>query len=193
MPLWVKPTEDKAPGNADIVNQGAHWCNNNIDEVVVADLFIKQQSQPSPALTLDLWGTKEPSASKDKRPETYSSVSAVSSGVRENQASLLEQEIMQEGIQKILESSVEVSPNSQDEVVAEIVRTELKEQHLESLYDYFLKHLYPLYSNPIASDEISQYLGLHKSQVKEWLIRAVEGGVLVRKTRPVRYQWNKPV
>ena len=190
VPLWVKPTEDRAAGNADIVNQGAHWCSSSVDEVVVADLFIKPQSQPSQAPTLDLWGAETPSASQDNESESYSYVSTVSSDVRESQPSLLEQKVEQEEIQKVLEGSVEAAPNLQDEIVAEIVRVELKEQHLESLYDSFLKHLNLLCRTPIASDEISQSLGLHKSQVKEWLIRAVEDGILVKKTRPVRYQWN---
>ncbi|WP_201772719.1 DNA-processing protein DprA [Endozoicomonas numazuensis] len=159
VPLWVKPTEDRAAGNEDIVNQGAHWCHNSIDKMVVADLFIKQ---PSQVPTLDLWGAEEPSASQDKGSESYSSVATVSSEIRGSQPSLLEQ------------------------------KAEHKEQHLESLYAFFLKHLQPLCKTPIASDDISQSLGLHKSQVKEWLIRAVEDGVLVKKTQPVRYQWNNP-
>lgn len=55
VPLWVKPTEDRGSGNAGIVDQGGRWCSSNIDKLVVADLFIKQQSQSSQATTLDLW------------------------------------------------------------------------------------------------------------------------------------------
>ncbi|MGI9281963.1 MAG: DNA-processing protein DprA [Endozoicomonas sp.] len=177
VPLWVKPTEDRAAGNTEIVGQGAQWCNNSIDEIVVGNLLVRQQSQTSPAPTLDLWGTEELPVSKNKVAETYSLVSTLNSELRESQPTLIEQEI-------------EEKENAQDEIIIDLTAEEYKEQHLEPLYEYFLKHLHPLCRSPIASEEISQSLGLHNSQVKEWLTRAVEDGVLVKKTRPVRYEWN---
>ncbi|WP_222842178.1 DNA-processing protein DprA [Endozoicomonas montiporae] len=187
VPLWVKPTEDRAAGNADIVNQGAHWCNNSIDEVVVTDLFIKHRLQPTQAPTLDLWGAEERSVSQNKELESYSSVSTVGSEVGESQPNLPEQE----GIQAANDSKAKAAPKIQDEVVADADLTACREPDLEPLYDFFLKHLHSLCSTPIAPDEISQSLGLHNSQVKEWLMRAVEEGILVKKTRPVRFQWSE--
>lgn len=43
VPVWVKPTDDTEAGNADIVKQGARWCDNMIEQFDVNSLFVHYQ------------------------------------------------------------------------------------------------------------------------------------------------------
>ena len=40
VPLWVKPTSDPEAGNAELVNKGGSWCEENIEQLQLNSLFI---------------------------------------------------------------------------------------------------------------------------------------------------------
>ncbi|MCF6363481.1 MAG: DNA-protecting protein DprA [Gammaproteobacteria bacterium] len=56
VPLWVKPTNDKAAGNAEIVRHGAHWCEEMIDRISIYSLFEDQAFSKIPK---DLFSVSE--------------------------------------------------------------------------------------------------------------------------------------
>lgn len=45
VPLWVKPTQDKDAANAMLVNKGGHWCEESIQRLDLATLFIVPQKE----------------------------------------------------------------------------------------------------------------------------------------------------
>ena len=56
VPLWVKPTSDKAAGNAEIVQKGAHWCETVVDEMSIPSLF---ESWTMSGQSMDLFAVSE--------------------------------------------------------------------------------------------------------------------------------------
>jgi len=56
VPLWVKPTRDKAAGNAGIVQKGAHWCETVVDEMSIPSLF---ESRTISGQSMDLFAVSE--------------------------------------------------------------------------------------------------------------------------------------
>ena len=45
VPLWVKPKQDKDAANAMLVSKGGHWCEENIQRLDLATLFIAPQKE----------------------------------------------------------------------------------------------------------------------------------------------------
>ena len=71
VPLWVKPTNDNDAANADLVNKGGRWCESDIYQLNVRDLFFSssdielQIKEEQPELFLmsaqtDLFAEPEP-------------------------------------------------------------------------------------------------------------------------------------
>jgi len=56
VPLWVKPTNDKTAGNAEIVRQGAYWCEGVVDRISIQSLFEGQAFNEPPK---DLFAVSE--------------------------------------------------------------------------------------------------------------------------------------
>ncbi|WP_213992609.1 hypothetical protein [Sodalis sp. dw_96] len=55
-------------------------------------------------------------------------------------------------------------------------------------YQMFLDELCSLTVKPVTLDELVAMTALHKSQISEWLKRAVDDGHIVKFNHPVRYQ-----
>jgi predicted Rossmann fold nucleotide-binding protein DprA/Smf involved in DNA uptake len=51
----------------------------------------------------------------------------------------------------------------------------------------FITELQWLAKEPVSVDELIESTQLHKSQLNDWLKRAVEDGVVKKLNRPVRY------
>lgn len=148
LPLWVKPTDDPAAANADLVHQGGHWCESSPDKISIRELLERPctnghqvsdnndlfAGQPQPTL----FAAKEEAA----------------------------------GFATINENSSE-SAESPD------------------FYQLFLKELGRLAEEPLAAEDIAESLVLHKTQVNEWLQRAVNEEQIKKLSRPVRYQLIK--
>ncbi len=60
VPLWVKPTSDKVAGNAEIVQKGAHWCDEVVGNVSIHSLF---ETQPFGEKPMDLFAVSEDNSS----------------------------------------------------------------------------------------------------------------------------------
>jgi len=62
-----------------------------------------------------------------------------------------------------------------------------------SFYDYFLLRLKDATrERPLEPEVLQEHFGVSKSQLNEWVKRAVEEGTAEKLTRPVRYQWRQP-
>ncbi|MFA7096649.1 MAG: DNA-processing protein DprA [Gammaproteobacteria bacterium] len=62
-----------------------------------------------------------------------------------------------------------------------------------SFYDYFLIRFKEVtHEGPLEPQVLGERFDLSKSQLNEWLKRAVEEGVAEKFLRPVRYQWRQP-
>ena len=62
---------------------------------------------------------------------------------------------------------------------------------LVDFYELFLEGLAKVAINPISVEELVEKTKLHKSQIKEWLNRAVGEQRMKKLARPVRYQYIK--
>lgn len=58
-------------------------------------------------------------------------------------------------------------------------------------YQLFLKELGRLAEEPVTAETLTENTGLHKTQVNEWLKRAVDEGQARKLSRPVRYKFIK--
>ena len=58
-------------------------------------------------------------------------------------------------------------------------------------YQLFLKELGRLAEEPVTAETLTENTGLHKTQVNEWLKRAVDEGQARKLSRPVRYKFMK--
>lgn len=58
-------------------------------------------------------------------------------------------------------------------------------------YALFIQNMQGVAKEPISDLDISLRLGLHKTQVTEWLKRAMAEGSVVKLASPVRFQWNE--
>lgn len=65
-----------------------------------------------------------------------------------------------------------------------------KNQH-DIFYSIFLNEVKSLTIKAVPESDLLNHLNLHRSQLREWLKRAVEEEQLKKLTRPVRYLWNK--
>ncbi|TBW49695.1 DNA-processing protein DprA [Marinobacter halodurans] len=148
VPLWVKPTDDPAAANADLVNHGGHWCGNNPDTISVRNLLESNNFNGQPINeSNDLFAGQQqpPLFAAKKEPADISA----------------EKE----------EGSVSGEP--------------------ADFYLLFLKELGRMAEEPFSPETLTESMGLHKTQVNEWLKRAIDEGQVRKLNRPVRYQFLK--
>jgi predicted Rossmann fold nucleotide-binding protein DprA/Smf involved in DNA uptake len=148
VPLWVKPTDDPAAANTDLVNQGGHWCKSSPDKISVLELL----ESPSPnghqvTESNDLFA-------EQSQPTLFSAKEEMADYATDNE-----------------DSSAGAEP--------------------ADFYQLFLQELARLAEEPLAAEDIAEKLGLHKTQVNEWLKRAVNEEQIKKLSRPVRYQFIK--
>lgn len=91
------------------------------------------------------------------------------------------------------ELGFEAEPNLESEPNTEKGMTEEKSELIVSessvdFYQLFTSELQRLAKKPVTVDTLIKIMGLHKSQVNEWLKRAVDDGMVQKLNRPVRYQ-----
>lgn len=223
VPLWVKPTEDREAGNAEIVNNGGRWCEAEANQLNFTSLFEAQydpvdekpaQSQSSFFDSSDA-PTDAPesdSLAEDMAQEEQENL-VVESEARDQSETdpSLETEAVTQSTNA--DSTVEAAPldkateettpsdvcgSESDALVEEEKPTgsPAKEQTgPQGPVDFFELFLVEMHrvagSDALAVDQICEQLGLHKSQVNDWLKRAVEQGVIEKLSRPVRYRWSE--
>lgn len=159
VPLWVKPTEDKNAGNALIVSNGARWCNENINAIMIEDLF-----------------SAECSNQKREEPANLFSISDTR----------IENITIEANAESCVLKSMSTDENSTILIQDNECKTEL------TFYDVFINKIQQLCKLKAHSeDELLHVLQLEKSQLKVWLNKAIEHGVVKKSGRPIRYELVK--
>lgn len=165
VPLWVKPTEDKDAANADLVAKGGRWCEDDVQRLSISDLFGSNDSIAAQE-QVDLFA--EPA-----QPELFPvSESRLEAKFGET------------------ESAVSATVGSSDNKILSEQGFEAAESLEKTIdfYQLFTVELQRLATTPVTADELMENTGLHKSQLNDWLKRAVDDGLVKKLTRPVRYQ-----
>ena len=151
VPLWVKPTSDKNAANADLVIKGGRWCEADIQNLKVSELFSV--------------GDTIASQVTEEQPDFFSTPT--------HSVSRLELESSPGETEAASEKS-----SGNDEPLIQPV----------DFYQLFIAELQRLAVAPVSMDALVESTGLHKSQLNEWLKRAIHEGSINKLTRPVRYQ-----
>lgn len=199
VPMWVKPTNDTAAGNAQLVAQGGRWLQESISAITITDLFNKTVL-PEKSNTADLFASPK----VHKTPETPAvpkelPVSQPKGEVTSAPEPLAKEEPVADKTPAAPTINAEKEPSKPAEVTpAEATpepvspKTETNSPPLElTLYQHFLLKL----ELACQQDEqtvatLVESLGLHKSQVTTWLKQALDEGKVKKHTKPVRYSWS---
>ena len=171
VPLWVKRTTDKDAANADLVTKGGRWCEADAQNLKISDLL---KSDGSIAVQV-----------KEEQVELFSMAG--------HSDLFTESEIKPDA--EVIEAEKDVLGFKEkiDRVAPSEQAPEVSEQSVEPVdfYQLFTKELQRLAESPVTVDELIENTGLHKSQLKDWLKRAENEGVVKKLNRPVRYQIKK--
>lgn len=172
VPLWVKPTHDKDAANASLVAQGGVWCDENI-EMLDVNIFFKKipisenevKKEQSDMFVLSDGSEQEHGPSMCSNPE--------------NEDVKIELEVVE------LQSTEEETKRAADLIVR-------SNDNPVDFYRIFFGVLSRISQTPVTLDEIVLATALNKSQLKDWLTRADEEGLVKKFNRPVRYQFISP-
>src|SRR5690606_4137538 len=85
------------------------------------------------------------------------------------------------------EPNLESEPNTEKGIAEEKTELVVSENPVD-FYQLFISELQRLAKKPVTVDTLIESIGLHKSQVNEWLKRAVDDEMVQKLNRPVRYQ-----
>jgi predicted Rossmann fold nucleotide-binding protein DprA/Smf involved in DNA uptake len=160
VPLWVKPTDDKESGNAQLAAKGARWLPATEGKLDIQKLF-ERPLKPEGLPTLF-----DHPVMPDK------------AAVGEDQG------VFELGIQAEARS-----PGDEDEAntaESEYWRACNK----MTLYEFFLCRMKSLTEKEAKTpDQLRKELDISKTQLNVWLKRAMDEGKLNKKRSPVRYAW----
>ncbi len=166
VPLWVKPTRDKEAANKKLVEKGGRWCAEDIQAL---DIHLLLSASPVVENNTETAQRARPTQD-DVQSELFS-----------NQALESESENVQAQERRVTENTAEGFDNSPPEPVNEPI----------DFYRLFVNQLSLMAASPVNENELVEKTGLHKSQVKDWLKRALNDGFVKKLNRPVRYQHVK--
>lgn len=163
IPVWVKSHTDQTSGNAALVDQGARWLPDSLGDF---GAIITESVPANGAVVESLFDVKPSGVSEPVAPSMP----------------VLNEEV---------EQSVDVvdpliGDGGEDEAVVEPLLAPALDL---DLYNYFLLKLEVATRDaPATTDALQQELGLVKTQLAEWLKRAVLEGQVKKHTKPVSYQ-----
>jgi predicted Rossmann fold nucleotide-binding protein DprA/Smf involved in DNA uptake len=163
VPLWVRPHKDSRSGNAALVERGARSLPDG-NGVNIRRLIDEGPIHQGSSASAELFGPTGPGASGQPRigesaaHPDYAADPRASSSLATAVAS----------------PSTVPSGSSSDSA---------------SLYDFFLRKLAEeTAKTPRTPADLRERLGINKTQLNEWLKRALEEGKVRKLNRPVRYQ-----
>ncbi|URL60429.1 DNA-protecting protein DprA [Luteibacter flocculans] len=163
VPVWVKPHADHASGNAALADAGAFWLPETVSDF---DAIMGRTASI-------------------ERPAAHSLFDARPPGIRESDpppASELEADAMPHA------DVADSTPERQGENDVSATGPS-KPASSPDLYEYFLLQLEAATRDgPATAEALQQKLGLVKTQLSEWLKRAVKEGRVEKRDKPVRYQ-----
>ena len=174
VPTWVKQTTDKDAANADLVAKGGHWLEADTQAFKVADLMSNEcdrESQVKEPMG-DLFSMPDP-------PELFAEVKSIPAPESEP-----EKEFVKPGTKSVVnEKQANIDADSERGVEREAALLASVD-----FYQLFVSELQRLADKPVTVDEMIECTQLHKSQITEWLKRAVDDEIVKKLNRPVRYQ-----
>ncbi len=167
VPLWVKPNSQSA-GNASLVARGARWLpegNLELKHLLTLGDGGLSSETPKSAFDEDL----APSV-PGRTPRLTSAALCVSGEAAHN-----------------LPRERTPEPGSAEPFDVPLVDT----IQTVSFYSLFLSRLRVLTArNPATVEELLAHIDIAKSQLQEWLKRAINDGHIKRLRKPVRYEWR---
>ena len=172
LPLWVKPTQDKNAANADLVAKGGHWCAVDIEALNIAALFMENNTMQTQVKKeqSDMFACGNDAKSVSQAELIGSSSESTECGQQKPESGSNE-------VQSPVEQQLAASAEEPEAIYASV-----------DFYAVFIAELCRLAPNPLTAEEIIDRTALHKSQVNNWLKRAVDEGAVIKLNRPVRYQ-----
>lgn len=171
VPLWIKPTSDKNAANADLVAKGGQWADAEIQNLKISDLL------PKPPI--DLLGTM------DQQADLFSSPAQTDLfAPKEEELTVSEEQVLPEA----LGVKINNAQNLETELI--LTPTNSTSEPID-FYKLFIIVIERLSDSPVTIDELLDQTALHKSQLNEWLKRAIDDGVIKKLNRPKRYQLVK--
>ncbi len=174
VPLWVKQTTDKDAANADLVAKGGRWLEADTQAFKIADLMSNEGSLANQVKKQvgDLF-------SMPAQPELFAETDSGSEIESET-----EKEVVATEIESVIsENQAKTKVNSD-----QAAEKESAPSGPVDFYQLFSSELQRLAEKPVSVDELIESTQLHKTQLTEWLKRAVDDEVVKKLNRPVRYQ-----
>lgn len=161
IPLWVKSNSDRTSGNAALVDQGAHWLPDSVRDFDAIVDHIDPVSEPVVESLFD---------------STSSGVSKSPSASELNAKAMPPCDLDASKTEERGEDNVTVD-------ASQIPASDL------DLYGYFLLKLEAVTrEGPATVEMLQRELDLVKTQLNEWLKRAVKEGRIEKRGKPVCYQ-----
>lgn len=160
VPLWVKTTDDREAGNSDLIGRGATVAPADLNHLNVERLF--ESCRGSRTVDTDLLSH---ASNADK-----AMASEIMASGKDTPDPRPEEQVIGDGQLRHLPSSD----------AAQL-----------SFYQFFLGQIQQKCSNePQTPDYLIKEFQITKSQLQEWLKRAVSEGLIKKVQKPVRYQWT---
>lgn len=174
VPLWIKQTTDKESANADLVAKGGNWLKSDIQTLRITDLI---NNKEQPVSNVD--EPKDDLFSIYAQPELFTETEFEPVLTPESKEDIDEV--------KIDSTATEIQAENEADSADAI---EMDNTPLEPIdfYKLFISELKHLAEDPITIDELIESTQLHKSQLTEWLKRAIDEEIVKKLNRPVRYQ-----
>ena len=174
VPLWVKQTIDKDAANADLVAKGGRWLETDTQFFKIADLMSNEGGRANQV--------KEQMGDLFSMPAQSELFAATESGP----------EIEPVHKKEVVESETEsvVNENQANIVVnsEQTAESDAAPSGPIDFYQLFTSELQRLAEKPVTVEELIESTQLNKSQLTEWLKRAVDDEQVKKLNRPVRYQ-----
>ena len=173
VPLWVKQTTDKDAANADLVAKGGRWLEADTEAFKISELMCNEGGRANQMKEQmgDLF-------SMPAQPELF--FEAESNPEPES------------GPEEVVEPEREIVVSESQTKIQDIPQQTAESDAAPSgpidFYQLFTSELQRLAEKPVTVEELIESTQLHKSQLTEWLKRAVDDEQVKKLNRPVRYQ-----
>lgn len=174
VPLWIKQTTDKESANADLVAKGGHWLKSDIQTLRITDL-ISNKEQP----VSQVGEPEDDLFSTYAQPELFTETECEPVLTPESK----------EQIEEVKINSTAIKIQTENEAdSADAIEIDNTTPEPIDFYKLFISELRRLAEDPVTINELIESTQLHKSQLTEWLKRAIDEEIVKKLNRPVRYQ-----
>ena len=174
VPLWIKQTTDKEAANADLVAKGGHWLKSDIQTLRITDL-ISNKEQP----VSQVGEPEDDLFSTYAQPELFTETECEPVLTPESKEQIEEV--------KINSTAIEIQTENEADS-ADAIEIDNTTPEPIDFYKLFISELRRLAEDPVTINELIESTQLHKSQLTEWLKRAIDEEIVKKLNRPVRYQ-----